>query len=137
MAFPGVQPTCLVRWSEKTFAFALFFWKTYFALRRAGGKTARPPHKPKQYQTTTWKRSGIRFKETLFGKTLILSLARGHNPLGIPLPKSFDIETTKTNIATINLVFRIGTCKFCPFLIEPVWNRNILLIPHVFLIFRL
>ena len=80
-------------------------WKTYFALLRAGDKTARPPHKPKRYQTTTWKRSGIRFKGN---QTLVLSLGRGCKPLTVSLPKSFDIEFAKANIAIINLVFSHG-----------------------------
>ena len=59
--------------------------KAYRALRRNGNTTAKPPHKPKCFQTTTWKSSAIRFKETLFGYVVILSNGRG-NPLLTDIP---------------------------------------------------
>ena len=81
--------------------------KAYRALRKNGDTTAKPPHKPKRFQTTTWKKSAIRFKETLFGKQMILSNGRGNARLQIPLPKSFDLSLT-SNIAVVNLVYTHG-----------------------------
>ena len=81
--------------------------KAYRALRRNGNTTAKPPHKPKCFQTTTWKSSAIRFKETLFGYVVILSNGRGNPPLQIPLPKLFNLSVT-SNIAIVNLVYIHG-----------------------------
>ena len=80
-------------------------WKGFRALRRNGDKSARPPHRVKRYQTTTWKQSAISFKETIFGKQVILSNGRGNEPLVVNLPKKFNIENTP---AIINLVFDKG-----------------------------
>ena len=82
-------------------------YKTFFGLRSNGDKDAKPPHKTKIYQTTTWKKSGIRFQEALHGKVVILSNGRGTPSLEIPLPKSFDFSKT-ANIAIVNLVYTHG-----------------------------
>ena len=81
--------------------------KAYRALRQNGDTTSKPPHKPKNFQTTIWKKSAIRFKETLLGKLVILSNGRGNLPLEIPLPESFDFSKTE-NIAIVNLVYTHG-----------------------------
>ena len=81
--------------------------KAYRVLRRNGNTTAKPPHKPKRFQTTTWKKSAIRFKETLIGKVVILSNGRGNPPLQIPLPKLFNLPVT-SDIALVNLVYTHG-----------------------------
>ena len=81
--------------------------KAYRELRKNGHKDAKPPHKPKHFQTTTWKKSAIRFKETLFGKMVKLSNGKGNPPLEIPLPKSFDFSKT-ADIAIVNLVYTHG-----------------------------
>lgn len=80
-------------------------WKGFRALRRNGDKTARPPHKEKHFQTTTWKKAAIRIKETLFSKQVVLSNGRGNKPLVVDLPKKFDIKKTP---AIINLVYNKG-----------------------------
>ena len=54
--------------------------KAYRALRKKYHCEA--PHKPKRFQTTTWKKSAIRFKETLLGKQVMLSNGKGNAPLG-------------------------------------------------------
>ncbi len=77
-------------------------WEGLRVLRRNGDKTARPPHKEKHFQTTTWKKSAIRFKETIFGKQVILSNGRGSKSLKVELPKKFDIEKAPS---IINLVY--------------------------------
>ena len=79
----------------------------YMRLRRNGHKDAKPPHNPKRFQTTTWKKSAIRFKETLLSKVVILSNGRGNPALEIPLPKSFDFSKTE-NISIVNLVYTYG-----------------------------
>ena len=81
--------------------------KAYRALRRNGNTTAKPPHKPKAFQTTTWKKSAIRFKETLFGYVVVLSNGRGNPPLQIPLPKLFNLSVV-SDIVSVNLVYTHG-----------------------------
>ena len=81
--------------------------KAYRQLRKNGDKTAKPPHKPKRFQTTTWKKSAIRFKETKFGKQVVFSNGKGPPALQIPLPKSFDLSKTQ-NIVIVNLVYNHG-----------------------------
>ena len=81
--------------------------KAYRALRKNGDTTSKPPYRPKRFQTTSWKKSAIRFKETVLGKVVILSNGRGTPALEIPLPKSFDFSKTE-NIAIINLVYTHG-----------------------------
>ncbi len=80
-------------------------WEGFRVLRRNGDKTARPPHKKKCFQTTTWKKSAIRFKEGLFGKQVVLSNGRSGKPLVVDLPKRFDIKDIP---AIINLVYNKG-----------------------------
>ena len=82
-------------------------YQGFFGLLRNGDKTARPPHKSKRFQTTTWKKSAIHFKETSLGKGVRLSNGRGTASLEIPLPKSFDFSKT-ANIAIVNLVYVHG-----------------------------
>ena len=81
--------------------------KAYRALRRNGNTTAKPPHKYKRFQTTTWKKSAIRFKETSCGYSVVLSNGKGTPPLQIPLPKLFNLSLTP-NIAMVNLVYTHG-----------------------------
>jgi len=80
-------------------------WYGFRVLRRNGDKTAKPPYKEKHFQTTTWKKSAIRFKEGLFGKQVVLSNGRGNKPLVVDLPKKFDIKNAP---ALINLVYNRG-----------------------------
>ena len=81
--------------------------KAYRVLRSNGDITAKPPHKTKRFQTTTWKKSAIRFKETVFGHVVVLSNGRGNPPLQIPLPKTFNLSIV-SNIALVNLVYTHG-----------------------------
>ena len=81
--------------------------KAYRALRRNGDTTAKPPYKYKRFQTTTWKKSAIRFKETSRGHVVVLSNGRGTPPLQIPLPKLFNLSLTP-NITMVNLVYMHG-----------------------------
>lgn len=81
--------------------------KAYRALRRNGNTTAKPPYKYKRFQTTTWKKSAIRFKETSCGYSVVLSNGKGTPPLQIPLPKLFNLSFTP-NIAMVNLVYTHG-----------------------------
>ena len=55
-------------------------WQGFFSLRKNGDKKSKPPHKQKNYTTTTWKKSAIRHKEGM----LILSNGRGNKSLSIP-----------------------------------------------------
>lgn len=71
-------------------------WEAFFALRKNGDKQAKPPHREKRYQTTTWKKSAIRVKAGV----LILSNGKDNKPLEVKLPKQVDIS----DIATISLV---------------------------------
>ena len=71
-------------------------YQGFFALRKHGDKKAKPPHKQKKYQTTTWKKQAIR----VIDNTLILSMGKGNKPLEVELSKAIDIS----NIALINLV---------------------------------
>ena len=80
-------------------------WYGFRVLRRNGDKTARPPHKEKRFQTTTWKKSAIRFKEDLLGKQVVLSNGRGNKSLVVDLQKKFNIHKTP---AIINLVYNTG-----------------------------
>jgi putative transposase len=56
--------------------------KTAKANRQQG---ARYPHRRKWWRTTIWKSSGIRIK----GAIILLSRAKGHKPIRIPLPSWF------------------------------------------------
>ena len=64
-------------------------WKSYSALKKSGGvQKPKPPKKRKNYMTTRWKKSAIRFVEgSLFGKRVELSMAAGQPKIDIPLPK--------------------------------------------------
>ncbi len=75
-------------------------YQGFFALRKNGDKKAKPPHKQKKYQTTTWKKQAIR----VIDNTLILSMGKGNKPLEVELSKAIDIS----NIALINLVYDTG-----------------------------
>ena len=54
-------------------------WKSYSTLKKSGGvQKPKPPNKRRNYMTTRWKKSAIRFIEgSLFGKRVELSLAQG------------------------------------------------------------
>ena len=81
--------------------------KAYRALRHNGNTTAKPPHKSKRFQTTTWKKSAIRFKKILFGFMVRLSNGKGTPALEIPLPKLFNLSVV-SDIAVVNLVYTHG-----------------------------
>ncbi|MYB92979.1 hypothetical protein F4054_00005 [Candidatus Poribacteria bacterium] len=56
--------------------------------RKNGDKKAKPLHRDKRFQTTTWKKSAIHFKD----QTLVLSNGQGNEPLEVRLPKNFDFK---------------------------------------------
>ncbi len=76
-------------------------WQGFFALRRNGDKKSRPPYKHKRFQTTTWKKSAIRVKDSV----LILSMGKGNEPIKIPIGKLAD---KVKDAAVINLVYNKG-----------------------------
>jgi len=78
--------------------------KGYRELRKNGHIKAKPPHKDKKYQTTTWKKSAIHFKNGL----LILSNGKSGAPLKVRLPENFDIKYAMTHIAIVELVYDNG-----------------------------
>ena len=84
-------------------------WKSYAALKKSGGvEKPNPPNKRKNYMTTRWKKSAIRFVEgSLFGKRVELSLAQGQPKIEIPLPSNFDMSKAE-HIATIDLCYNYG-----------------------------
>lgn len=57
--------------------------KTAREARKAGIEDANYPHKRKYYRTTIWKNTGIRLKNGC----LRLALARGNEPIVVPLPE--------------------------------------------------
>ena len=84
-------------------------WKSYSAVKKSGGiENPKPPHKPKTFLTTRWKKSAITFVEDRhLGKRVRLSMGRGRPKLEIPLPKDFNI-TQAAHIATIELYYNYG-----------------------------
>ena len=84
-------------------------WKSYSALKKSGSiEKPKPPNKRKNYMTTRFKKSAIKFIESsLFGKRLELSLAKGQPKIEIPLPSNFDMSKT-AHIATIDLCYNHG-----------------------------
>ena len=84
-------------------------WKSYAALKKSGGvQKPKPPNKRKNYMTTRWKKSAIRFVEgSLFGKHVELSMAAGQPKIDIPLPSNFDMSKA-AHIATIDLCYNYG-----------------------------
>ena len=72
--------------------------------RKNGDKKAKPPHRDKKFQTTTWKRSAIHFK----GESLVLSNGQGNEPLKVRLPKNFDLQYAISHIAIVELVYDKG-----------------------------
>jgi len=58
------------------------FYKACKTAKANRGDGAKYPHKHKHYRTTIWKNTGIRKK----GNQLLLSLARGNQPIAFPLP---------------------------------------------------
>lgn len=56
--------------------------ETTATLRRQGHTDIKYPYKPKNYQTPTWKRSGIEIS----GSRIIVKMARGQKPLILPHP---------------------------------------------------
>lgn len=83
-------------------------WTAFRALQKNGHKKARPPHREKFFQTTTWRKSGIRFKGDIFDKRLVLPNGRGNKPLEVKLPKSFNYSYID-EIAIVELVYDKGT----------------------------
>ena len=84
-------------------------WKSYSTLKKSGGvQKPKPPNKRRNYMTTRWKKSAIRFVEgSLFGKRVELSLAQGQPKIDIPLPSNFDMSKA-AHIATIDLCYNYG-----------------------------
>ena len=84
-------------------------WKSYSTLKKSGSiQNPKPPNKEKNYLTTRFKKSAIRFVEgTLFGKRVELSLAAGQPKIDIPLPSNFDMSKAE-HIATIDLCYNYG-----------------------------
>ena len=84
-------------------------WKSYSTLKKSGGvQKPKPPNKRRNYMTTRWKKSAIRFIEgSLFGKRVELSLAQGQRKIDIPLPSNFDMSKAE-HIATIELCYNYG-----------------------------
>ena len=84
-------------------------WKSYAVVKKSGGiEKPKPPNKRKNYMTTRFKKSAIRFVEgTLFGKRVELSLAAGLPKIDIPLPSNFDMSKTE-HIATLDLCYNYG-----------------------------
>ena len=84
-------------------------WVSYSALKNSGSiEKPKPPSKRKNYMTTRWKKSAIRFVEgSLFGKRVELSMAQGQPKIEIPLPKNFD-RSKAEHIATIDLCYNYG-----------------------------
>ena len=81
-------------------------WKSYSVLKKMGGVTnAKPPSRRKNYLTTRWLKSAIRFIEG--GKQVQLSMGVGRPKLDIPLPKNFDMSKTHL-IVTIDLCYNHG-----------------------------
>ncbi|MYB95323.1 IS200/IS605 family element transposase accessory protein TnpB [Candidatus Poribacteria bacterium] len=72
--------------------------------RKNGDKKAKPPHRDKKFQTTTWKKSAIHFK----GSMLVLSNGQGNAPLKVQLPKNFDLKYAISHIAIVELVYDKG-----------------------------
>ena len=85
--------------------------KSFRELRKNGDKRAKPPYREKAFQTTTWKKQAIRFRNDLFGKKLSLSNGRGNKPLVVSLPKEFDIKYAESHIALVELVYDKG--QYC------------------------
>ena len=78
--------------------------KGYRELRKNGHIKAKPPHKDKKYQTTTWKKSAIHFK----GHLLILSNGKSGVSLKVRLPENFDLKYAISHIAIVELVYNNG-----------------------------
>ena len=66
-------------------------WKSYSVLKKTSGvQRPKPPHKRKNYQTTRWKKSAIKFVEGhLFGKRLQLSMGKGRPKFRYTFTKVF------------------------------------------------
>ena len=77
-------------------------WESYAALKKSN-PTARPPRKQKNFLTTRWKKSAIRFQDGCVS----LSMGLGRDRLCIPLPSNFNLSKTE-HIATIDLVYNFG-----------------------------
>lgn len=70
--------------------------------RGAGARARYPTRRPK-YRTTIWKNTGVRRVEG----SLLLSLARGHEPIQVSLPDSFAFA--EVSVVEVRLVYdRIG-----------------------------
>ena len=84
-------------------------WKSYSAVKKSGSlQKPKPPRKTKNYTTTRWKKSAIKFVEGgLFGKCVQLSMAKGQPKIDIPLPKNFNMSKAEY-IATIDLCYNHG-----------------------------
>jgi len=84
-------------------------WVSYAVVKKSGGvQKPKPPSKRRNYMTTRWKKSAIRFVEdSLFGKRVELSLAQGQPKIDIPLPSNFDMSKAE-HIATIDLCYNYG-----------------------------
>ncbi len=79
--------------------------KGFRELRKNGDKKAKPPYRDKTFQTTTWKKSAIRF---VGKRKLRLSNGQGNEPLYVNLPKNFDVQYAIAHIAIVELVYDKG-----------------------------
>ncbi len=79
--------------------------KGFRKLRKNGDKKAKPPYRDKTFQTTTWKKSAIRF---IGNRKLRLSNGQGNEPLYVKLPKNFDVQYAIAHIAIVELVYDKG-----------------------------
>ena len=83
-------------------------WKSYSVLKKTGGiEKPKPPHQKKQFRTTRWLKSAIKFIDTKNQRCVSLSMGAGRNRLEIDLPKDFDMSETH-RISTIDLVYDYG-----------------------------
>jgi hypothetical protein len=66
------------------------FYKACKTSKANRDEGANYPHKRKQYRTTIWKNTGIRKR----GNHLLLSLAKGNQPIAFRLPSSLVLRRT-------------------------------------------
>ena len=79
--------------------------KGFRELRKNGHNKAKPPYRDKTFQTTTWKKSAIRF---VGKRQLRLSNGQCNEPLYVNLPKNFDVQYAIAHIAIVELVYDKG-----------------------------
>jgi putative transposase len=77
--------------------------QTTKAARKAGVAETRMPYKQKRFRTTVWKDSAIRVDNG----HLLLSLARGHDPIKVQLPTHL-LALAKAMVAEVRLVYEMA-----------------------------